>query len=106
MGALALGIADQDFVKFGTQHLIGRRHRFVPGIGKLEGLAALLMPWRNKFCGVFGHTDGAHLFAYAQFIQQGQVGWQQGFADVKTRMPRFFQQHHPKAFLRQQGRGG
>ena len=42
--------------------------------------------------------------AYAQLLEQWQVGRQQGFADVEARVARFFEQGDPVAPLGQQRR--
>ena len=102
--ALAGGVAEQDLVEIRTQHLIGRGHALVPGIGKLESLAADFVPGRDELGAVLGHADGADLVAHAQFVKQGQVGRQQGFADVEARMMRLFEQGDLVALLRQQRR--
>jgi hypothetical protein len=104
-GIFAAGIADQDFVEFGSAYLVGHGHGFVHGVGKFEGLL-VVVPRRYKLGAPLFHADGLDGIRHAQLVEQGQIRGEQGFADVKTRVMRFFQQGDAVTALAQQGGGG
>ena len=91
VGAFATGIADQDLVELGTAHLVGVRHGLVPGVGEFERLA-VFVPRGDELRSPFLHSDTLYLSAYAQPLEQRQVGRQQGFADVEAGVACPFQQ--------------
>src|SRR5207237_315145 len=102
-GALARGVAKQDFVEFRAAYLIGRRKGLVPSVGKVEA-DRLLVPGRYEFGAVFRHADASDLFGHAQPLEERQVERQQRLADVKARMALLLEQHHVAAALREQRR--
>jgi hypothetical protein len=59
----------------------------------------------DKFCAPFFHPDGLDGVSHAKLFQKWQISGEQRFADVKTRMVRFFQQGHAVATLGQQRSG-
>ena len=103
MGAQLRGAAKQHLVELGPAHLVGVRHGLVPRVGKQE-LLLVFVPRRHEFGRALLDADGAHFIGHAQALEQGQVGGQQRFTNVKTRVAILVQQHYVAAFLRQQRR--
>ena len=94
--AHARGVTDQDLVELGAPHLVGVRHRFVPGVRKAEVLLPAV-PVRDEFRAPFLHADRAHLVGDAELLEQRQVGGQQRLADMEARVAILLDQRDPMA---------
>ncbi len=99
--ALAPRIAHEDVVELAALHLVGMGHGLVPGFGEVEHLGLVVMR-RDELRRPLLHADGTDLVGDAETLEQRQIGRQQRFADVKARVLRLLQQHHPVALLGQQ----
>ena len=98
-------IADQDGIELVAPDLVGVGHRLVPGLGKAEDRRHVVIG-RNEFGTRLEHADGLHFLGNAHALEQRQVGREQGFADVETRVMGLFQHHHPMALVGQHRRHG
>ena len=92
-------------VEFLALDLVGVTELRIQGTIEPEHVDAAAVVLDRKIRAWFEHADRLDLRQHPQAVEDGQVHWQQGFADMEAWMHAFFQQHHLPAFARKQGGG-